>query len=160
MRPERIKRIIAILNEEGLDEIEVGNLFSRVRIVKRRGVEREVGLPADSSLASGSEEQAEKKVEQEENVVPAMDAEVEDESGLHKILSPMVGTFYASPSPDKGPFVSVGERIKKGEIICIIEAMKLMNEVEAEVEGVVREILVEDSHPVEYGQPLFIIEPS
>jgi acetyl-CoA carboxylase biotin carboxyl carrier protein len=70
-----------------------------------------------------------------------------------------VGTFYRSPSPDAEPFVDVGARVKKGQVLCIIEAMKLMNEIESEVDGVVVRMLVDNGHPVEYGEPLFLVEP-
>ena len=79
-------------------------------------------------------------------------------AGLDQITSPMVGTFYCSPSPEADPFVYEGKRVERGEIICIIEAMKLMNEIEAEQGGIIRKILVEDSEPVEFGQPLFLVE--
>ena len=75
------------------------------------------------------------------------------------MLAPIVGTFYAAPSPDAPAFVKVGDRVKPGTVLCIIEAMKLMNEIEAEVAGVVREVAVENEDPVEYGQVLFRIEP-
>ena len=79
-------------------------------------------------------------------------------SGMKKILSPMVGTFYAQPAPDKPPYVSVGDMVKKGQTVCIIEAMKLMNEIESEVEGKIIECLVENEEMVEFGQPLFLVE--
>ncbi len=81
------------------------------------------------------------------------------ESGLSDVPSPMVGTFYRAPAPDAPPYVEVGSRVSKGQTLCILEAMKLMNELEAEVEGVVREILVDNAEPVEYGQVLFRIDP-
>jgi acetyl-CoA carboxylase biotin carboxyl carrier protein len=81
-------------------------------------------------------------------------------SKLLEVKSPMVGTFYASPEPGSQPYVSEGTRVTKGQIVCIIEAMKIMNEIESEFSGVIREILVQDAHPVEYGQVLFRIEPN
>jgi len=77
-----------------------------------------------------------------------------------EVRAPIVGTFYEAPSPESPPFVSVGDTVKKGDVLCIIEAMKLMNEIEAEVSGIVREVLVTNATPVEYDQPLFIIDPS
>jgi len=82
-----------------------------------------------------------------------------DAGNYFEVRSPMIGTFYRSPSPDKPPFVSVGDEIQKGDVICIIEAMKLFNEIEAEVSGKIVKVLAEDSSPVEYDQPLFLIEP-
>lgn len=79
---------------------------------------------------------------------------------LHKITSPMVGTFYSSPSPDSPPYVSVGQTISKGQVVCIIEAMKMMNELESEINGKVVRVLVENGQPVEFGQALLLIEPS
>ena len=81
-----------------------------------------------------------------------------DESTYKKILSPMVGTFYAQPAPDKPPHVSVGDTVKKGQIVCIIEAMKLMNEIESDVSGRIVKCLVNNEEMVEYGQPLFLVE--
>jgi len=81
-----------------------------------------------------------------------------DESTYKKILSPMVGTFYAQPAPDKPPYVSVGDTVKKGQIVCIIEAMKLMNEIESDVSGRIVKCLVNNEEMVEYGQPLFLVE--
>lgn len=83
-----------------------------------------------------------------------------DEGNLIKIKSPMIGTFYRKPSPDKPVFVNVGDVIKKGDTVCIIEAMKLFNEIESEVSGKIVKVLVDDSTPVEYDQPLFLVEPA
>lgn len=88
----------------------------------------------------------------------AAKAEEESEAGLHIITSPIVGTFYRAPNPEASVFVNVGDRITKGKVLCIVEAMKLMNEIQAEVSGEVVKIYVENGQPVEYGQPLFVIE--
>jgi len=82
----------------------------------------------------------------------------DDEAGCRKIVSPMVGTFYAAPAPDKPPFVKVGDKVKKGQVVCIIEAMKLMNEIESDYDGEIVKILVANEEMVEYGQPLFLIK--
>jgi acetyl-CoA carboxylase biotin carboxyl carrier protein len=84
----------------------------------------------------------------------------DETSGLITIKSPMIGTFYRSPSPDKDPYIKVGDSINKGDVICIIEAMKLFNEIESEVEGKIVKVLIEDSSPVEYDQPLFLVDPN
>ena len=81
-------------------------------------------------------------------------------SNLVEIKSPMVGTFYASPEPGAAPYVKVGSRVAQGQVVCIIEAMKIMNEIEAEVSGMIREVLVDSAHPVEFGQPLFRVDPN
>jgi acetyl-CoA carboxylase biotin carboxyl carrier protein len=87
-------------------------------------------------------------------------AEKDDESNYIVIKSPMIGTFYRSPSPDKDPFLNIGDTVKPGKVICIVEAMKLFNEIEAEVSGTIVKVLAEDSSPVEYDQPLFLVDPS
>ncbi len=93
-------------------------------------------------------------------VVQETPAPAAPKSNLVEITAPIVGTFYASPSPDAGVFVKVGDRVKAGQVLCIIEAMKLMNEIEAEASGTVREVLVKNEEPVEYGQVLFRLEPA
>jgi acetyl-CoA carboxylase biotin carboxyl carrier protein len=90
----------------------------------------------------------------------ASNAAVEDTSHLIEVKSPMIGTFYRRPSPDKDPFKDVGDRIKDGDVVCVIEAMKLFNEIESEVTGKIVKFLVEDNSPVEYDQPLFIVDPT
>lgn len=90
----------------------------------------------------------------------ANDAPAEDDSKYVTIKSPMIGTFYRSSSPDKPPFVSVGDSIKEGDVICIVEAMKLFNEIESEITGKIVKVLADDASPVEYDQPLFLVDPS
>src|SRR4029078_8880795 len=84
----------------------------------------------------------------------------QEKGGGNDVKSPMVGTFYSAPEPGAKPYVSVGSRVSKGQILCIIEAMKIMNEIESEVAGVVTEVLASDAQPVEYGQPLFRVDPN
>jgi acetyl-CoA carboxylase biotin carboxyl carrier protein len=93
---------------------------------------------------------------------PAIEAPAaqEPKGGGNDVKSPMVGTFYSAPEPGAKPYVSVGSRVSKGQILCIIEAMKIMNEIESEVAGIVTEVLASDAQPVEYGQPLFRIDPN
>lgn len=90
---------------------------------------------------------------------PVVAAPVDDEAHLITIKSPMIGTFYRSPGPDKASFVNVGDEISSGKVICIVEAMKLFNEIESEVSGKIVKILVNDAQPVEYDQPLFLVDP-
>jgi len=85
--------------------------------------------------------------------------ETEEETRVITVTSPIVGTFFRAPSPEADPFVETGSKVKKGQVLCIVEAMKLMNEIESEVDGVVIKILVDNGQPVEYGEPLFLIEP-
>jgi acetyl-CoA carboxylase biotin carboxyl carrier protein len=90
----------------------------------------------------------------------AAEKEVADESKLVTIKSPMIGTFYRKPAPDKDIFVNVGDEIKEGKVVCVIEAMKLFNQIEAEISGKIVKVLVDDATPVEYDQPLFLVDPS
>ena len=90
----------------------------------------------------------------------ATGTQTEDTSGMITIASPIVGTFYRSPSPDADPYVDEGDYVKKGQVLCIVEAMKLMNEIESEVDGRVMKILAESTKPVEYGQALFLVDPT
>ncbi|RMD73917.1 MAG: acetyl-CoA carboxylase biotin carboxyl carrier protein [Bacteroidetes bacterium] len=103
--------------------------------------------PAEPAAPAEAEEKAGKPVE-------------EDTSRYVEIRSPMVGTFYRSPAPDKPPFVKVGDRVEKGQVVCIIEAMKLFNEIESEVSGTIVKVCVEDATPVEYDQVLFLVDPA
>ena len=91
---------------------------------------------------------------------PAKGAESKDEDNYITVKSPMIGTFYRKPSPDKDTFVNVGDTVKPGDVICVIEAMKLFNEIESEISGKIVKVLVDDSTPVEYDQPLFLVDPS
>lgn len=91
---------------------------------------------------------------------PAKAAESKDEDKYITVKSPMIGTFYRKPSPDKDTFVNVGDTVKPGDVVCVIEAMKLFNEIESEISGKIVKVLVDDSTPVEYDQPLFLVDPS
>jgi len=144
-----IQQLIDLLEKSTLSEIEVGRWGNKIR-VSRQGnsvVAQNSGIvsppPLPESFARTSTENATEEVSLQGQ----------------EIKSPMVGTFYRSPSPEVDPFVKVGDHVKKGDTLCIIEAMKIMNEVEAEVSGVILDIQIENAQPVEYGQTLFLIEP-
>lgn len=151
---DRIRRLIGILREEDLDEIEVRTWFSAVRVVRRRSVSS--AAPVEETFRHPETEPS-LEVAGPETPAPEAEPPAVDE-GFEEFVSPMVGTFYRSAGPGKDPFISVGSRVEMGQVLCIIEAMKLMNEIEAEKGGVIRKILVEDSQPVEFGQPLFLVE--
>ncbi len=142
MNLDEIKAIIDLLKDTDIYEISIEK--EGVKLKLRR--ERYLG-GFDIVEKRPAPEQKEPKAEQEET------------SHLYTVTAPIVGTFYRAPSPDAEPFVEVGSKVKKGQVLCIIEAMKLMNEIESEVDGVVVRILVENGQPVEYGEPLFLIEP-
>ncbi len=145
MNLKEIKEVIQLMNENGLSEIEIEKDGLKVRMRKGAGgyVESNVVQMSHAPVALPATPSAPAPV------VP---------SGRAPIKSPMVGTFYAAPAPDAAPFVQPGSTVEVGQVICIIEAMKLMNEIKAEVRGKVTEILVHSGDPVEFGQPLFVIE--
>ncbi len=148
MLHETIKKLIEILKTEDIDEIEVRRFWTTVRVARLPRSARTVEVEPESEERSADRGQESAKT----------DSKTAALTDLDQITSPMVGTFYNSPTPESDPFVYEGKRVERGEIICIIEAMKLMNEIEAEQSGIIRKILVGDSEPVEFGQPLFLVE--
>lgn len=143
MELEDLKSLIELLKETDITELTVEKEGAKVKIKREK-------------IISSFEIPAQKPASVQESII----REMEDESQrLHTVTSPIVGTFYRSPSPETPPFVEAGLRVRKGQVICIIEAMKLMNEIESEIDGIIVKALVENGHPVEYGEPLFLIEP-
>jgi acetyl-CoA carboxylase biotin carboxyl carrier protein len=153
---EWLKKLIRLVEESDIDYLEVSRFSTKVRISKSppggivaAGAAAQAAAPA----AGGPRVSSDDGDEGDGDAAPTDAGE-----GLHEILSPMVGTFYRAPAPDAPPYVEVGDRVTRGQTLCILEAMKLMNELEAEVSGVMREITVQNAEPVEYGQALFRIE--
>ena len=156
---EFIERLIQVLDESGLDHVEIERGGTRVRVSRSppiQPVETGGGVASDGAPAAPT---GESDAESGGGDLDAASEPVRDE-GLVEISCPMVGTFYRSVSPDTDPFVEVGSQIGPGDPLCIIEAMKLMNELEAEVGGVIQEVCVGDGEPVEFGQALFRVRPS
>ena len=148
----KLKTLIDLVAESGIAEIEVTEGEDKVRIVKHAPAAGPAGaVPAPAPIATALATTA--TAPSASNSAVAADEQVKG----NIVKSPMVGTFYRSPSPGAKPFVEIGQAVKPGDTLCIIEAMKLLNEIEAEVAGEVKEVLVENGQPVEYGQPLFVI---
>ena len=150
----KLKKLIDLVQESGIAELEITEGEEKVKIVKGGATAAPgpatSGAVAPADLVRGGRESA--------KLAPAPSAQEPDAAAEGQLVkAPMVGTFYRSPSPDAKPFVEIGQAVKKGDTVCIIEAMKLMNEIETDVSGVVKAILVENGQPVEYGQPLFLI---
>jgi acetyl-CoA carboxylase biotin carboxyl carrier protein len=144
-----IQSFINLLKQHNLAELEFEREGFRIRL-KRESAAGATLVPKSDSMAGGTPPQTD-----------GQDVSVsENTAGMVTITSPIVGTFYRSPSPDADPYVEEGDIVKKGQVLCIVEAMKLMNEIESEVHGRVVKILAESTKPVEYGQPLFLIDPS
>ncbi len=145
----KLKKLIALVQESGISELEVTEGEEKVRIAKQMTaapVAHQIYAPAPIAHAAP--------------VAAAPAAVAESEPALpagHVVKSPMVGTFYRASSPDAKPFAEVGDSVKEGQTLCIVEAMKLLNEIEADASGVIKAILVENGQPVEFGEPLFVI---
>ena len=158
---EELKELIKLLKESNVSEFELRKADYRLRIKHGTVVEnhlRPAVSPTDfaANLVSASEQSAAPVAERP---AEAAKAAVPQEK-YHEVRSPMVGTFYRAPNPGASPFVEVGARIRKNQVLCIIEAMKIMNEIEADVEGEVVEIHVANAQPVEFGEILFSIKPT
>jgi acetyl-CoA carboxylase biotin carboxyl carrier protein len=150
----KLKKLIDLVQESGIAELEITEGEEKVKIVKGGEATVTPLVPAAIVAATAA-------VPAAGAVAPAPAAAAAPEAPApsgHVLKAPMVGTFYRSASPDAKPFIEVGQNVKAGETVCIIEAMKLMNEIEADATGMVKAILVENGQPVEYGQPLLIIE--
>jgi len=151
----KLKTLIDLVAESGIAEIEVTEGEDKVRIVKHANAPT---MPPSAAVAalSAAPTGAPAAATAAPAAAPVAPAAPEPAAG-YTVKSPMVGTFYRSPGPDAKVFVEIGQAVKPGDTLCIIEAMKLLNEIEAEVSGIVREILVQNGQAVEYGQGLFII---
>ncbi|MBL7171028.1 MAG: acetyl-CoA carboxylase biotin carboxyl carrier protein [Candidatus Omnitrophica bacterium] len=149
MNLKELKELITLFEEAEVTELEIEREGIKIRLKKGNDkIDAQAIVPSGATVTpviSEKEEKVEKKKEAEETLV--------------KIEAPMVGTFYSSPSPEAPPFVEEGAVIEKGQVLCIIEAMKLMNEIKSEVKGKIKKILVENGHTVEFGDSLFLIEP-
>lgn len=143
MDSEKINQLIKLLNEHGLSEIEFSEGDQSIRIKRQLSSSTQTTL-LQPSPSSG--------------IMPPSSVPEEVEVIGHKVCSPMVGTVYLAPNPDAAPFVSLGQTVKKGDVLCIVEAMKMMNQIEADKAGVIKARLVENGMPVEYNQALFVIE--
>jgi len=146
----QIRKLIRLIQSSDVTEIEVTQGDQTVRISRQQNAATPMAAPVAYAAAPAA------PAAPTIAAAPVAEAEPDEE---HQVTSPMVGTFYAAPSPDAENFVSTGKKVQKGETLCIIEAMKMMNEIEAEYSGVVESILVENASPIEYGQPLFVITP-
>ena len=157
MWQDKLKEIIYILENSDVNEIEVNFWGRKYRVSKQASVV----VQESSGLAS--KEATQNAVQSNLNPVESENALVSDDNESfdgEDQLSPMPGTFYSAPTPEDEPFVSTGDVVKKGQVLCIIEAMKIMNEIESEFDGTIMKVNVNNGDPVEYNQPLFVIKPS
>jgi acetyl-CoA carboxylase biotin carboxyl carrier protein len=151
MNLEKLKKLLDFMEEHNLQEMELKGLFYHIRLKKASETSY---IPVES--VNKSEKQATVSVASTSN--QPSETKKENENNYYQIRSPMVGTFYRSPSPGAEPYVKEGDIVKKGQVVCIIEAMKVMNEIESDVTGRIVKVLVENGKPVEYNQPLFLVD--
>ncbi len=153
-----VKEVIKLLSESEVDEIEIEEEGKKIRVVKHA-----VNSSGGNSVHVPGYQVVQvppvpPPVPSAAGVLAAPPAEA-GEKKLHEIKSPIVGTFYKAPAPDAAPFVDIGSTIQPGTVLCIVEAMKLMNEIESDVSGKVAKVMAQNGQPVEYGQTLFLVEP-
>lgn len=155
MNLKKIRELVKIGKENGVDEIEYKTLFSRIRIVFKHAP---IPLGQYEYISNAhSQSQVESRTSTQEKTEEKKTTKKPDKK-YHEIRSPIVGTFYRAPSPGAPPFVEIGTKVKKGQVLCIVEAMKVMNEIESDVNGTIVDILVKNAEPVEYNQTLFLID--
>ena len=166
LKVQELRELIKLVDQSSIDEFVYENEGSKVKMKKNGPVTVTAAQPVVQAVESNPVhvvqqapvQQLSAAVPQETTQVPET-AKQADTDNLHKITSPMVGTFYASPSPDADVYVKTGYKVTKDSIVCIVEAMKLFNEIEAEVDGEIVEVLAKNGQLVEYGQPLFLVKP-
>ncbi len=148
---KKVEKLIELMEEKGLNELEIKKPFLKIYL-KRESPFKEIRpqIIKEEKIVTPQKEEIKEEIKKE--------IKEEKEDRFYYILAPLVGTFYRAPAPDAEPYVDVGTRVRPGQVVCIIEAMKIMNEIESEVEGIIKEILVKNGEPVEYGQKLFKIE--
>jgi acetyl-CoA carboxylase biotin carboxyl carrier protein len=163
-----LKKLLKIVDESGVDEVEIEEEGTKIRVKKSPAVKENsqgmfpIAFPQNFQFAPQAPAQQVQVQTQSQPIAEekkVVSEEKKPEKKYHEIKSPIVGTFYRAPSPDAEPYVRVGDTVQVGQVLCIVEAMKLMNEIESDVNGKIVQILVENAQPVEYGQTLFLIEP-
>ena len=158
MWQDKLKEIINILENSNVNEIEIKSWGHQYRVVKNPGVLTNTLNNLEPPTMVGELNPDQKNnINKEQN---SLEAKAVPETAMEKVLSPMPGTFYAAPTPEESNYVKIGDVVKKGQTLCIIEAMKIMNEIESDYDGVIEEIKIENGNPVEYNQVLFTIIPS
>lgn len=160
MTIKEVEELIRFVAKANVSEVELETKDVKLVIKTNKAAERIVEVAQAPVVIAQPAAPARPTAPTPEVATPKPQPAADDDSKYVTIKSPMIGTFYRSPGPDKPPFLNVGDKIEKGKVICIIEAMKLFNEIEAEVSGTVVKFLLNDASPVEYDQPLFLIEPN
>ena len=154
MWQDKLKEIIYILENSSVNEIEISFWGKKYRVSKQPNLVSQSNTNPATQTNVATPHPNKKLIVKDEN------SSEYSEENVEELLSPMPGTFYSAPTPDDDDFVNVGDKVSKGEVLCIVEAMKIMNEIESEYDGTVVEIKVKNGEPVEYNQPLFVISPT
>ena len=159
MELKDIQALIKFISSSGVDEVSIERKDFKLNIRKNTKTTEVVMASPQVSYQQSAPAPAPKMEKANTGDMPAAAAETNTESHLIEIKSPMIGTFYRSSGPDKPTFVNIGDEVSIGDTVCIIEAMKLFNEIESEIKGKIVKVLVDDATPVEYDQPLFLVDP-
>jgi acetyl-CoA carboxylase biotin carboxyl carrier protein len=161
MNEKTLRRLINLVEESEIESLEIRRFFRTIKITKHHANNHNGSSSgATAKLVEIPIAAPEKPAETRTAAPPAQQAPAAPPSNLVEIKAPMVGTFYRAPTPGAAPFVQPDQTVASGDVLCIIEAMKLMNEIEAEQRGKIVKVLVEDAHPVEFGQTLFLLDPT
>lgn len=158
MKFTEIKQLIKVVEKSNIGEIEIEEEGSRIRISKNSRIKEPPLITPQESVDIPQSITVKPTVADNPQMIEEVQEQVEVAENIEQVTSPMVGTFYRAPAPDADPYVEIGDHIKVGQTLCIIEAMKLMNEIQSEANGTIKKILVENAQPVEYDQVLFLIE--
>jgi acetyl-CoA carboxylase biotin carboxyl carrier protein len=153
-----IKKLVKIVDTSGVTDLEIEEDGLRIKVAKK--TKNTLVNPQPQMIVQTEPAEAPSPPEVVTGVIAPSEKSEEATGNFHDINSPIVGTFYRAPAPDADPYVQVGDSVSPGTVLCVVEAMKLMNEIESDVSGKVVKILVENGKPVEYNQPLFFIEPN
>ncbi len=161
MKAKEIRDLIDFISSSGLDEVNIETQEFKISVKKNKPVVTTVAEPTQDVVAS-QPQIVETPIGSPAPVAsaPAADPASDESNNYIEIKSPMIGTFYDTPNPEADPFVKIGDTVKVGQTVCIVEAMKLFNEIESEYSGKIVKILVENASPVEFDQPLFLVDPS
>jgi acetyl-CoA carboxylase biotin carboxyl carrier protein len=162
MKAKEIQDLIDFISKSGLDEVNIETEEFKIKVKKNSEVKTQIveAAPAPQPVAQPAAAPAPAPSPAPAAAPSAGESAADDNSNYLTIKSPMIGTFYRTPNPDSDAFVKVGDSVKAGDTVCIVEAMKLFNEIESEVSGKIVKVLVENATPVEYDQPLFLVDPS
>ncbi len=155
-----LRRLVKIFDDSTLENLEIEEEGIKVKFARTKSTNViNYSVPEVATIVPQAQIQTAPTLIQSEVIEkPLIKINTEEHTDLFEIKSPMVGTFYRSPSPDSASFVDVGQSIRKGQVLCIIEAMKLMNQIESEVNGTIEKVLIDNGKPVEFGQPLFLVK--